>query len=79
MIQDLLYNPDAFIDWLLGWVNANVWQLTFGLSAAAIVLELLNALVVRLRHRAALRGHGVWRSSLRRQRTWPAPRLCGPT
>ncbi|WP_405088105.1 TraM recognition domain-containing protein [Microbispora sp. NBC_01389] len=56
MIQDLLYNPDAFIDWLLGWVNANVWQLTFGLSAAAIVLELLNALVVRLRHRAALRG-----------------------
>ncbi|XVQ86481.1 TraM recognition domain-containing protein [Microbispora siamensis] len=56
MIEDLLYNPDTFIDWLLAWVNANVWWLTFGLSAAAIILELLNALVVRLRHRAATKG-----------------------
>ncbi|MEU8179058.1 TraM recognition domain-containing protein [Microbispora hainanensis] len=56
MIDDLLYNPDAFLDWLLAWVNAHVWQLTFGVSATAIVLELLSALVVRLRHRAATKG-----------------------
>ncbi|MEN3533552.1 type IV secretion system DNA-binding domain-containing protein [Microbispora sp. ZYX-F-249] len=56
MLQNLLYNPDAFIEMFLTWVSTHVWWLTFGVSAAAIVLELLSALVVRLRHRAATKG-----------------------
>ncbi|WP_161628112.1 hypothetical protein [Microbispora catharanthi] len=44
------------LDWLPGWANAHVRQLTFALSVAAITLELLHVLVVRLRRRAATNG-----------------------
>ncbi|OPG14203.1 hypothetical protein B1L11_04020 [Microbispora sp. GKU 823] len=56
MIQGPLYDPEAFIDWLLAWVNGRVWQLALALSVAAITLELSHVLVVRLRHRAATNG-----------------------
>lgn len=56
MIGDLLHDPHLLLDWLPGWANAHVRQLTFAPSVAAITLELLHVLVVRLRRRAATNG-----------------------
>ncbi|GII52843.1 hypothetical protein Pth03_12320 [Planotetraspora thailandica] len=56
MLHDLLSDPDALLDLLLAWLTAHAWQLTFMLSAALFVVEVLGSLVVRLRHRALAKG-----------------------
>ncbi|GLW98266.1 type IV secretory system conjugative DNA transfer family protein [Microtetraspora sp. NBRC 16547] len=56
MLRDLLYDPDAFLDLLLAWLDAHAWQLAILLPTAAILIELLASLLVRLRHRAMTEG-----------------------
>ncbi|MGW3347870.1 type IV secretory system conjugative DNA transfer family protein [Nonomuraea rubra] len=56
MIYDLLQDPDAVLDHVLGWLNTHAWQLItvlFGVEALAI---LARAFTVWLRHRRLVRG-----------------------
>ncbi|MEU1389992.1 MULTISPECIES: ATP-binding protein [unclassified Nonomuraea] len=56
MIYDLLTDPDAFLDQVLGWLTAHAWQLGSALICAEVLAVLLRTCVVRLRHRGLVRG-----------------------
>ncbi len=56
MLSDLLYDPKAFLDLVLAWLDAHTWQLAVLMPVAAMVIELLISTLARLRHRAMSEG-----------------------
>ncbi|MFC5814155.1 type IV secretory system conjugative DNA transfer family protein [Nonomuraea harbinensis] len=52
----MLYDPDAVLDLTLTWLETHAWDLAVLVAAAVIVIELLRLLLVRLRHRALVKG-----------------------